>query len=45
MADLVVYGPLGETFWSSSMHKSFVLVLFPPSSNTGLGGSGGHPRL
>ena len=25
MYDLVVYGPLGETFWPSSIHKSFVL--------------------
>ena len=30
MVDLVVYVPPGETFWSSSMHKSFVLgFVFP----------------
>ena len=30
MADLVVYGPLGEIFWSSSMHKYFFLGFVYP---------------
>ena len=45
MADLVVYGPPEAKFWPSSMYESFVLGLFSPSSHTGIGGSGVHPKF
>ena len=45
MSGLVVYGILGETFWPSSMHESFVIAPPPSSSHKSLGVSGGHLRL
>ena len=43
---LVVYTEhQGGGGWAYSMHELFVLGFIFPSYYTGIGGSGGHPRL